>query len=287
MKDLVIVGKGPAGISAAIYAKRAGMDVTVIAKGFGAVGTDHLVNNFYGFPQPIAGIDLINNGIKQAENLGVEVISDEVVKIAYTGNYEIEGLTTKLATRAVVLATGSSRMTPNIAGIQDFEGRGVSYCAVCDAFFYRGKDVVVIGAGEFAVKEANELVNVVNSVTILTNGKKLETKCDARIKVDEKPIAAIVGNDRVEKVVFKDDTELMTSGVFVALGVAGSSAFALTLGALVNDGKIVVNDKMETNIPGLFAAGDCIGGVYQIYKAVYDGSIAGTTAAKYVRKLKA
>ena len=284
MKDLLVVGKGPAGISAAIYAKRAGLDVVVVGNGYGALGKTDKINNFYGHEDTLTGVELVEKGIRQAENLGVEVISDEVIGLSWNGNYAIKGLENEFDAKAVVLATGSSRVTPKIKGIKEFEGRGVSYCAVCDAFFYRGKDVAILGNGEYAVAEAEELVHVVNSVTILTDGKEMTCEVPDNIKVNTGKLSEFTGEDKIAKAVFEDG-ELAIDGLFIAVGVAGSVDFARKLGALVDGNKIVVDADMKTNIPGLFAAGDCIGGIYQVYKAVSDGSIAGTRVAAYIRSL--
>lgn len=285
MKDLVVVGKGPAGISAAIYAKRAGLDVVVIGKGFGALGKTDKINNFYGHESVMTGMELVEQGIKQAENLGVEVITDEVIGLTWDGNYTVKGTTGEYQGKTVVLATGSSRVTPNIKGVKEFEGRGVSYCAVCDAFFYRGKDVAILGNGKYAVAEAEELVHVVNSVTILTDGKDMTCDVPENIKVNNSKIIEFAGDEKIAKAIFEDNSELKVDGLFIAVGVAGSTDFALTIGAMVDRNKIVVDEDMKTNIPGLFAAGDCVGGIYQVYKAVSDGSIAGTRVAAFVRGL--
>ena len=166
------------------------------------------------------------------------------------------------------------------------EGHGVSYCAICDAFFYRGKDVAVLGSGDYAMHEAMELLPVVGSVTILTNGAELTAPLPEGAKVDTRKISAFTGNGIVEQVVFEDGSSLATSGVFVAVGVAGSADLAKKLGAATEGNKILVNDKMQTNIPGLYAAGDCIGGLLQIAKAVSDGAVAGTSIVAEIRKKK-
>jgi thioredoxin reductase (NADPH) len=285
MKDLLVVGKGPAGISAAIYAKRAGLDVIVIGKGFGALGKTDKINNFYGHESVMTGMELVEQGIKQAENLGVEVVNDEVIGVSWNGNFIVKDTKKEYEAKAVVLATGSSRITPKIKGVKEYEGHGVSYCAVCDAFFYRGKDVAILGSGKYAVAEAEELVHVVNSVTILTDGKDMTCDVPDNIKVNKGKLVEFKGEEKISSAVFEDESELAIDGLFIAVGVAGSTDFALTLGAMVEKNKIVVDEDMKTNIPGLFAAGDCIGGMYQVYKAVSDGSIAGTRVAAFIRGL--
>ncbi|MEA5026518.1 MAG: NAD(P)/FAD-dependent oxidoreductase [Erysipelotrichaceae bacterium] len=285
MISVLIIGKGPAGISAAIYAKRTGLDVTIIGKDYGALQKADLVENYYGFIQPIKGTDLIENGIRQAERLGITVMNEEVVSITYNEDYIVKTDRNEYTAKSVIFATGSPRQVPNIKGIREFEGKGISYCAVCDSFFYRQKNVAVLGCCDYAMNEARELLNVAASVTILTNGMEPQGTIPSDAQIIRQKVAAISGNDHVEKVLFEDGTSLDTNGLFVAYGVAGSSDFARKLGIAMQNNKIIVDQAMATNLPGLFAAGDCVGGIYQIAKAVNDGSVAGMSASRYVRKL--
>ena len=285
MISIMIIGNGPAGISAGIYAKRTGLDVTIIGKDSGALKKAEKVENYYGFSEPIKGIDLVQNGINQAKRLGITLITEEVISIEFNEDYIIKTDKNEYVAKAVVLATGSPRQVPNISGIKEFEGKGVSYCAVCDAFFYRGKNVAVLGCCDYAMNEARELLNIANSVTIITDGAIPKGNIPKEAKVIEKEVSKVNGDMIVQSVTFKDGTELKIDGLFIAYGVAGSSEFARKLGVLMENNRIIVDENMETNLPGLFAAGDCIGGIYQIAKAVYDGSIAGMSSSKYVRRI--
>ena len=168
MKNTIIIGSGPAGISAALYTVRAGIPTTVISKGLGALGKAETVENFYGVGA-IGGAELHLRGVEQARALGVKFIEDEAVGLNWNGKYEIEAKGSKYTADAVILATGSSRKTLKIKGISEFEAKGVSYCAVCDAFAARGTHSVVIGAGEYALHEADALSGVAEKITILTN----------------------------------------------------------------------------------------------------------------------
>ena len=284
MPKVIIVGNGPAVVSASLYIKRGGADVQIIGKDMGALGKAEKIENYYGFKDGITGEELIKTGIIQAKNLGIEFINDEVVGISYDGNFIVKTKQDEYKSDALIMATWTARKAPAIKGLSELEGRGVSYCAVCDAFFYRGKDVAILGNGEYALNEANEIANVANSVTILTNGKNSEADF-GEYKVINTEIAELKGEERLEKVLFKDKTEINVSGVFVAVGTASTSDLARKIGAFIENNKIVVNDKMETNIPGLFAAGDCTGNMLQVAKAVYEGAVAGTEALKFVRKL--
>ena len=185
-----------------------------------------------------------------------------------------------------MIATGTVRNKVNIDGVSQFEGKGVSYCAICDAFFFKGKDVAVLGNGKFAVHEINELLPVVKTVTMLTNGKEKLNFRDERVNVLDKKIKRISGESRLEKVEFDDNTSLPISAVFIAEGTASSVDFAKRMGAVISGNNIVVDNKYMTNIPGMFAAGDCIGGLLQVSKAVSDGANAGISIIDYVRKNK-
>lgn len=286
MSELIVVGNGPAGISAAIYAERAGIHTTVIGRDGGALSKAGQVENYYGFEQPVSGRSLIDTGILQAKRLGAEIVEDEAIGIGYENGFTVKTTHGEYFAKSVILATGAGRTTPKIEGFEAFDGKGISYCAVCDAFFHRGKEVAVLGCCEYALSEAMELLPIVKSVTILTNGETPTANIPPEIKVITKEIAAFTGEDALQSVRFQDGTSLAVSGIFVAIGVAGSGDLARKLGAEVNGKKIVVNETMGTGIPGLFAAGDCTGGLLQIAKAVYQGAVAGTVASKYVRSLK-
>jgi Thioredoxin reductase len=286
MADIIILGNGPAGISSAAYTARAGLDTMVIGRDSGALSKAGEIENYYGFPTPISGEQLVRNGIDQAERLGVSIVSDEVLGISYDGEFTVQSKQGAYKAPCVILATGASRKSPRIEGLSKFEGKGVSYCAVCDAFFYRGKAVAVLGDGDYALHEAAELLPVVGSVTVLTNGREPSAEFPEQISVNKKEIEALRGDSVLESIAFRDGSTQPLSGVFVALGVASSSDFARTMGAETENGRIVVNDRMQTNIPGLYAAGDCTGGMYQISKAVYDGARAATSAIQYLRSRK-
>ncbi len=283
MSKVIIIGNGPAGISASLYTKRAGLDTTVIAMGTGSLAKAHSIENYYGLPNPVDGKTLHENGIAQAKSLGVEFVEAQVLGIGFESAFTVTTSDNVYEADALIIATGSQRNTPNVKGIKDYEGMGVSYCAVCDGFFHRGKDVAVLGSGQYAVHEAKELLPIAGSVTILTNGKEPTDDIPADFKVITNPIEYIGGEPVLSDIVFNDGSSINVSGLFVAEGVAGSADFARKLGAVVDGSKIVVNENMETNIPGLYAAGDCTGGMLQVAKAVYEGAQAGTSAIKYIR----
>lgn len=284
MSNIVIIGSGPAGASAALYTARAGVDTTVLTRGPGALDRAELIQNYYGFAAPISGAELERQGIEGAKAVGVKFVTTEAVGLTYTNKLTVETLDGDYPADAVVLATGASRAAPRIPGLAGLEGHGVSYCATCDAFFYRGKDVAVVGSGEYALHEVQALLPVVKSVTLLTNGAALTADFPPEVSVCTQKVEAILGEQAVTGVQLAGGAVREVSGVFVALGVAGSTALARKLGAAVEGSRIVVDDKMQTTVPGLYAAGDCTGGLLQVAKAVYEGALAGTEAAKALRK---
>ena len=280
MYDVIVIGSGPAGITAAIYAKRRSLSILVISKGMGALQKAEKIDNYYGFENGISGKELYVNGIKQAKNLGIDFIEDEVINIEYINQFTIETVNSKYEAKAVILATGVSRNVPNIKGIKEFEGKGVSYCAVCDSFFYKGKDVAVLGDGNYAIHEFETLKPIASSVTILTNGNTMVENRDSSIEVNSKKIREFRGDTKLEEVEFEDNTIQNLNGVFIAMGTASSSDLARKIGARIENNNIIVNENMETTVPGLFACGDCTGGLLQISKAVYEGAKAGLAVLK-------
>ena len=284
MANVVIIGSGPAGVSAALYTARAGVDTTVLTKGPGALARSEGIENYYGVPGNITGAELERRGIEGAKEVGVKFVETEAVGLTFTDKLTVETLNGDYPADAVILATGASRTAPPVPGLAALEGHGVSYCATCDAFFYRGKNVAVMGSGEYALHEASALLPLAASVTLLTGGADLTADFPPEITVRTEKVEAILGEEKVTGVRLAGGEELPIDGVFIALGVAGSTALARKMGAEVDGNKIVVDANMMTTIPGLFAAGDCTGGLLQVAKAVYEGAVAGNEAAKALRK---
>lgn len=287
MYDCIIIGKGPAGISAAIYISRSNLRTLVIGKEDTALNKAKSIENYYGFEDSISGEQLFKNGINQVEKQNVEIKNDEVIDIEYgNGTYIVKTVNNEYETRTIVLATGKSRKTSNIEVEKTFEGKGISYCAICDGFFFKGKNVAVIGDGEYALHEAGVLKNVANEVTIFTNGGKLPENRSLSIQnVIEGRIDSIKGKTKVEEIILEDKRSIPVDGIFIAQGIASSADFAKKLGIFVRNNDIVVNENMETNVPGIYAAGDCTGGLLQICKAVYEGAKCGLSIAKKIKNI--
>ena len=281
--DVIIIGSGPAGISAGLYTKRAGLKTLIISKGVGTLEKAEKIENYYGFLSQ-GGIEIQKVGENQAENLGIEIKREEVMNISYNENFIVETLNFEYETKIVVIATGNSRKKSNIKGLKEFEGRGVSYCATCDGFFYQGKNVAVLGNREYAIHEAQNLLPIAKKVILLTNGEQLVEKRHEGIEVDENKIREFRGTNSIEQVEFEDNTIKKIDGVFIALGMASSSDLAKKIGIMLDEKEnIKVNNKMETNVKGIYACGDCTGGIFQVAKAVYEGMVAGMSIIQYLK----
>lgn len=289
--ELVIIGAGPAGLSAAIYAARAGVQVEVIGCTPKFAG-DYDIDNYFGFPETISGRELQARGIKQAARFGAVANCEQVLGIHQEedGTFKVKTEQREIKAGAVILATGVSRVRPGIKNLSEYEGKGVSYCVSCDGFFFRNKKVVVLGESLFAANQALDLKHYTPDVVICANGKQTNIGKElqqalelAGIPIVTQKVARLEGQNGLERLVLEDGTTLDAYGLFVALGEAGAGNFALTLGLERRGEFIVVDEEQKTNIPGVFAAGDCTGGFMQISVAVGEGAKAGHAAINYIR----
>lgn len=284
--DVIIAGGGPAGVSAALYAVRAGFSVCILENDGGSLKKTEKIENYYGFPKAVSGAELYERGLSGARKLGVKIIKTEVFSIGFSeSGFGVDTDSGKYVGKTVIIAVGAKRKKPSIPNLKAYEGTGVSYCAVCDAFFYRGRDVAVLGNKEYAFHEAKELLGLASSVTILTNGEEIGAY-DERFKVNTKKIESLFGDEVLEGIRFFDGTTLNLSGLFIAEGTAGGNELAKKAGIVMQNDNIVISEKGETNISGIFAAGDCTGGFKQIAKSVYEGMNAGLGAIEYLRRKK-
>ena len=284
--DVIIVGNGPAGLSAALYTSRANLKTLVIGKDNGALTKADRIENYFGMAEPVSGCELVENSKKQVKSLGAELTEDEIFQVSWNSGFTLEGRKDTYQAKAVLLATGSARKSAKVPGLSELEGRGVSYCAICDAFFYRGRKVGVLGNEDYAAHELSQLLPVVGEAVLLTDGKPLNTNVPEQVQVLEQKLASVDGTGQVEGVTFKDGGKLDLDGLFVALGSAGGAELARKIGAMTEGRNIRVDEDMATNVPGLYAAGDCTGGLLQISKAVGEGAKAAMSMIKFVRARK-
>ena len=280
MYDVIVIGSGPAGISASIYLKRAQKNVCIISDGNSALKKAHNIDNYYGV-KSISGEALYNIGIDQAKELEIPIEKDEVTSISFEKNFTVRTVNNEYEAKYVIIATGTNRSAPKIKGLKEFEGKGISYCAICDGFFYKDKDVAVVGNSNYAIHEAETLKSVAKSVTILTNGKKMiENRNDSDFEVEETPIREFRGNNVINEVEFENNSSKKVDGVFIAIGTASSVDLARKIGAVIKGNNIVTNENMQTTVKGLYACGDCTGGLLQVNKAVYEGAVAALDIIK-------
>ena len=303
--DVIIIGSGPAGYTAAIYLGRAGYRPVVIAGALtpgGQLVNTTEVENFPGFPDGIMGPDLMDAMRKQAERFGAEIVYDDVVSADVQGDSKrvvLDGGDTYTA-RAVIVATGSQVRKLGVPGEAEYSGRGVSYCATCDGFFFRGKPIVVVGGGDSALTEADFLSRFGSSVTVIHRrdtfraSRILVDRAEKNPKVDFRMNAVVErvnGDDEsgahsvtIRDTVTGDMTEIPANGVFVAIGHTPATGFLHGALQLDEHGYITVDGaSTRTSVPGVFAAGDVVDGVYrQAISAAGMGCRAALDAQAYL-----
>ena len=300
MYDLIIIGGGPAGLTAGIYAVRYGMDTVVLEKNVmpGQIAATDMVENYTGFTA-ISGPELMQRFKEHAETVGVKIESAEVSSItSEDGKKVVVTDSGTLGSKTVIIATGANPKKLGIPGEKEFMGKGVSYCATCDAPFYKGKTVIVVGGGESALTDALILSNVVKKVYIIHRRDKLRASRILQERVSRKPNIDIVwdtvpeeiqGKAGVENVILRnlktrDVYTLQVDGVFVYIGIRPSTEFIDV--KKNSSGFILTNEKLETSIPGIYAAGDCRDtSIWQVVTAVADGAVAAVSAHEYIMDL--
>lgn len=303
--DVIIIGSGPAGYTAAIYLGRAGYHPVVIAGALtpgGQLVNTTEVENFPGFPDGIMGPDLMDAMRKQAERFGAEIVYDDVVSADVQGDSKhvvLDGGDTYTA-RAVIVATGSQVRKLGVPGEAEYSGRGVSYCATCDGFFFRGKPIVVVGGGDSALTEADFLSRFGSSVTVIHRrdafraSRILVDRAEKNPKIDFRMNAVVErvnGDDEsgahsvtIRDTATGDTTEIPANGVFVAIGHTPATEFLHGALQLDEHGYITVDGaSTRTSVSGVFAAGDVVDGVYrQAISAAGMGCRAALDAQTYL-----
>lgn len=286
MYDVIIIGRGPAGLSAALYTTRSNLATLIIGRSDSRLLKAEKVDNYFGFADTVSGKHLLDEGEKQAKRLGAEIIDAEVISIEKNDFFKVLTTQGEYLGKAVLLATGQPGKTIAIDNLVRFEGKGVSYCSTCDGFFYNNLKVGVLGNRDYAVHEANELTTYTRDITIYTNGKKLDVsganeEASRKFRIDMRKFSKLEGSEVLQRIHFTDGTSEEIDGIFVAYESASSLDFARKLGILVEGSMIVTDVKQQTNLEGLFAAGDCASSLWQISVAVGQGAVAGKAIAGY------
>lgn len=289
MHDIIIIGRGPAGLSAALYTVRSNLMTLVIGRNDSRLLKADKIDNYFGFENTVSGEQLLTEGERQVKRLGAEIVEDEVISIEKVDFFTVTTTTGQYSCKALLMATGQPHKVIRIENLVRFEGKGVSYCSTCDGFFYNNLKVGVLGHKDYAVHEALELLTFTKNITIYTNGKELEVTSShedmQQFKLEKRQILKLDGAEFLQRIHFADSTSDELDGLFVAYESASSVDFARKLGILVDGSSVVTDAKQQTNLEGLYAAGDCTSSFKQISVAVGQGAMAGKAMAEYVKSL--
>lgn len=300
MLDVIIIGSGPAGLCAGIYTARAGLQTLIVGilENSNAYKA-HIFENYMAFENQISGPFLMTNSKKQAERFGAKFVSREVTDISKKedGTFSVrdsEGET--YASKTVIICSGLGFKPSGIKNEKEMTGKGVSFCVTCDGPFFKNKKVAVVGSSNFAASEALELTTYTPHITIFSHGKNFEMQEKMEKALTERGIVlqktqkiqAVSGEGKVEKIIFVDGTEMSVEGVFIALGIATAADFANKLGIERNGNYLIADPKTgKTNIPGVYAAGDCTGGNAQANKSAGEGCNAAISIIKSLKGIAA
>ena len=300
MHDVIIIGSGSAGYTAAIYACRAGRKTLILAGSIpgGQLMITSDVENFPGFPEGVLGPELMEKLRRQAEKFGPEIIYDDVSFVDFSSRpFKVVGGGKSYEGKSVIIATGANAKWLGLPSETKFRGRGVSSCATCDGFFFKGKDVVTVGGGDTAMEEATFLANITNSVTVvhrrdeLRASKIMQERATANPKIHfvwDSTIKEITGDDKVTGVQLHNlksgkDSHVNAEGVFVAIGYDPNTGFLKGKVELDSQGYVVTRKDTETSVPGVFAAGDVRDHKYrQAVTAAADGCMAAIDADRFL-----
>lgn len=304
--DIVILGAGPAGLTAAIYATRSLRKVAVVEKGVpgGQIAMTDLIENYPGFPEGISGPELMQKFEEQAKKFGTEFINLFTVKEIQLDGQEKTIISTdgrQIRAKSIIIATGQNPRSLNVPGESEYTGRGVSYCATCDGAFFKDKKVAVVGGGNSAIQEALYLTRFAKSVTVihrrdqLRADKILQDRAFKNEKIDflwNSVVEEIKGDNLLRSVVVKNVKtgelkEYEFDGLFIYIGYQPNTEFLKGLVELDENGYVVTDEKLETNVPGIFACGDVRrNALKQVSVAVGEGAVAAISAEHYLESIE-
>ncbi len=303
--DVIIIGGGPAGLTAGIYTGRAQLTTLILEKGLpgGQIAQTEEVENYPGFDEAVSGPELSQRMVRQAEKFGAKILMEEVQGLERQGDaFVVTGYDGRYLAPVVIIATGATPRRLNVPGEDEFYGRGVSTCATCDGFFYRGKNVVVVGGGDAAVEEGLFLTKFADSVTVIHRRGELRANKEAQRRAFANPklnwiwntvVEEVVGDDQVTGVALRNvDTNerstVATDGVFIYVGHNPNTDYLGEVIELSKTGYARVHDDIYTNVPGVFAAGDVADEVYrQLATSVGAGTRAAMAAERYLAEKEA
>lgn len=296
--DVVIVGGGPAGLAAAVYSSRSGVSTLIIEGAMlgGRALYAKEIDNYPGFPEGISGNELVMRLVRHAERFGTVIkVGQSVMEMELCGKTKvIKTPTEEFRSKAVIIATGLSQKKLGVPGEEKLVGRGVSYCATCDGFFFRGKKVAVVGSDEDALYDLKYLSSLTKNLLWIPNtpvdDEKRENVEKLGAEILDGRVVEVLGENRLTgvKIKFEGREERIVNldGLFLALGFTPISDLAKSAGLkITKEGYIIVNENMETNFNGVYAAGDCTGRSHQIIVAVGQGATAGINASDYAKNL--
>lgn len=289
--DVIIIGRGPAGLQAALYTTRSKLNTLIIGRREGSLRRALKIDNYFGFDETVSGEFLLERTEKHVKRFDGEILDDEVVSITKEDDFKVVTTQESFTATAVLLATGQAFKKIKITDIEKFEGNGISYCTTCDGFFYRDLKTGVLGHKDFAIHEAEELETYTKDITIYTNGSNLDlsskyvTKAE-KYRIVDKKIEKFTGESFLEEIHFEDGSHEKVAGIFVALDSASSTDFAKKLGVITEGTSIVTDKDQKTNLDGLFAAGDCTDNFKQISTAVGSGAVASRSIIEYIKDKK-
>lgn len=288
--DVVIIGSGPAGVQAAIHASRRKVSVLVAGKAAASAAAGTEMDNYFGTGK-VSGDALIAEGMRQAESTGAVFLGQNVISASRDGDSFRLGLEdgTEVTARSVIIATGISRKKLGIPGEKELFGKGVSYCAVCDCNFYRGRRAVIVGNESEAAVSAEMMTGYASETSwvawdVQANPALVAKAEAAGVRMYGSKPKAILGEGKVESLELEDGTLIPTDGVFIELGARSSADLAMDLDVMPEmDDTIKVDCDCATGVPGVYACGDVTGRPWQVAKAVGQGCVAGTNAAAYAK----